>query len=345
MEEKLATLEKMKWRFYKNVDNPDDAKNYAEAIHDCLYEDLIELDEAKQEFEFILEQFPRLYRIRNFIAETLAPWEHQNIDEIIEALESLADYYHRNPEQEEIAESYAISLWLYYVHPEARNRSTVLNTLAELINDFPENETINEKYYDVLSLQDDRPSIDPDNSKKGIVSISHPKKISTEDEAKEYAYSLLYFANQQNNLPEIYRTYEKLESLSIRFPQSEYINECCAKTLYNALPYMDDSVIPELLEDLRAIQARSSSEEVAKVYALSLEDSPKVNIGIVEELSRIYKQFPMNESIIDSYGFILSSLVEDSNAQEDDRAEAFELFCELREDHPEVKSLEDYLSL
>lgn len=343
MDENLKTLEIMKKRFYQNLDNPDHAKNYAEVIHDCLYEDLIELDEAKQEFRFIQDQFPRLYRIRNFIAETLTPWEHQDISEVAETLELLENYYHRNPENETLAESYAISLWLYYCHPQAENRSSTLNTLSELLNAFPDNEVINEKYYDALAQQaDNNPEIEKVPLKKKAI-VHGPKPVRKENDAEQYAYSLLDFANRQNSLEESFRTYEKLDSLSKKYPKNDYIKECCAKALYDILPYIDDAAIPELLEDLRVYQTNSSSEEVARIYALCLEDSPKINMGIIEELKRIYEQYPLNKSIIDSYGYILSSFAKDTNFSQTRRSEARTILRELRSTHPEIDTLTDYL--
>lgn len=344
MLDKLDELERTKKLFYKNYDNPDYAKNYAEQLQVCLNEELITVDEAREEYEIIQEKFPRLYHIRNFFAEALAPWIFADIDEITDALSAVEDYYHRNPDNESLAESYALSLWLLYEHPKAQNRSAILESLSELINAFPDNDTISEKYYQVLDHQDDIVIAKTSSVAKRsvVVKTTASKPVQNETDAQKYAASLLAYAKRQNDPEELQKTFSKFESLCDQFPESEPIKECYASALYSAFSVYDDSLSSGFLEKLCEIQLTSSSAKVAEKYALMLEDCPKLNWGIIQEIKRVYSQFPNNESIVDSYAFLLSSFFKETTNLKEQKKDARELFADLCAAHPEHESLKDY---
>lgn len=242
MTKKLDNLQILKQLYLNNPGNPDHAKNYAEAIHDCLFDGLIGVEEAKREYEGIQNQFPRLYRIKNYIAETLSPWEHQDVNEIIEAVKSLDEYYHLNPEQESIAESFAISLWLLYCHPKATDRDSIINSLSELLNAFPENDTINDKYYDILDF--DEHSYETHNSLTDI-ELGIPTSNDTNrtpmfvEEAIANAQQLQDLSEQQTYYPDLVFTSECIATLAKEYPKNLQINECYIVSLYNCLPFTD----------------------------------------------------------------------------------------------------------
>ena len=344
MEGKLKELETNRSHFYKNYDNPDYAKNYAEHLQICLNEELISVDEAREEYEIIQEKFPRLYHIRNFFAEALAPWIFADIDEITEALSAVEDYYHRNPDNESLAESYALSLWLLYEHPKAQNRSATLETLSELINAFPDNDTISEKYYQVLEHQDDIVIAKTSSVAKRsvVVKTSASKPVQNESDAQKYAASLLAYAKRQNDLEELQKTFSKFESLCDQFPESEPIKESYASALYSAFSVYDKKILSSILEKMCELQSSSSSEKIAEKYALLLEDCPNLNWDIIQEIKQLYSQFPNSESIIDSYAYLLSSFFKETTNPKEQKSTARDLFADLCAAHPENESLKDY---
>ncbi len=344
MEGKLKELETNRSHFYKNYDNPDYAKNYAEHLQICLNEELISVDEAREEYEIIQEKFPRLYHIRNFFAEALAPWIFADIDEITEALSAVEDYYHRNPDNESLAESYALSLWLLYEHPKAQNRSATLETLSELINAFPDNDTISEKYYQVLEHQDDIVIAKTSSVAKRsvVVKTSASKPVQNESDEQKYAASLLAYAKHQNDLEELQKTFSKFESLCDQFPESEPIKESYASALYSAFSVYDEKILSSILEKMCELQSSSSSEKIAEKYALLLEDCPNLNWDIIQEIKQLYSQFPNSESIIDSYAYLLSSFFKETTNPKEQKSTARDLFADLCAAHPENESLKDY---
>lgn len=344
MPNNLDPLRETRELFYKNYDNPDYAKNYAEQLQASLNEEVITVDEAREEYEIIQEKFPRLYHIRNFFAEALAPWIFADIDEITEALSAVEDYYHRNPDNESLAESYALSLWLLYEHPKAQNRSAILETLSELINAFPDNDTISEKYYQVLDHQDDIVIAKTSSVAKRsvVVKTSASKPVQNESDAQKYAASLLAYAKRQNDLEELQKTFSKFESLCDQFPESEAIKEHYASALYSAFSVYDEKILSSILEKMCELQSSSSSEKIAEKYALLLEDCPNLNWGIIQEIKQLYSQFPNNESIIDSYAFLLSSFFKETSNLKEQKKDARELFDNLCAAHPEHESLKDY---
>lgn len=344
MLDNLDELERTRQQFYKNYDNPDYAKNYAEHLQVCLNEELISVDEAREEYEIIQEKFPRLYHIRNFFAEALAPWIFADIDEITEALSAVEDYYHRNPDNESLAESYALSLWLLYEHPKAQNRSATLETLSELINAFPDNDTISEKYYQVLEHQDDIVIAKTSSVAKRsvVVKTSASKPVQNESDAQKYAASLLAYAKRQNDLEELQKTFSKFESLCDQFPESEPIKESYASALYSAFSVYDEKILSSILEKMCELQSSSSSEKIAEKYALLLEDCPNLNWDIIQEIKQLYSQFPNSESIIDSYAFLLSSFFKETSNLKEQKKAARELFAELCATHPKNEALKDY---
>ena len=100
MEDLLAQLYQAKNEFYDNLNSADYAKNYAESLHDCLRDELIEPEDAREEYEVIQGLFPRLYRIKNYIGETLAPYQIERI-EVVENERKISNYlvkinYHSN---------------------------------------------------------------------------------------------------------------------------------------------------------------------------------------------------------------------------------------------------------
>lgn len=344
MLDKLDELERNKKHFYKNYDSPDYAKNYAEQLQVCLNEELITVDEAREEYEIIQEKFPRLYHIRNFFAEALAPWIFADIDEITEALSAVEDYYRRNPDNESLAESYALSLWLLYEHPKAQNRSAILETLSELINAFPDNDTISEKYYQVLDHQDDIVIAKTSSVAKRsvVVKTSASKPVQNETDAQKYAASLLAYAKHQNDLEELQKTFSKFESLCDQFPESEPIKESYASALYSAFSVYDEKILSSILEKMCKLQSSSSSEKIAEKYALLLEDCPNLNWDIIQEIKQLYSQFPNSESIIDSYAYLLSSFFKETTNPKEQKSTARDLFADLCAAHPENESLKDY---
>lgn len=337
----LDSLAHLRELFYANPENPDHAKNYAEAIRDCLFDELIDLDEAKDELLTIQQQFPRLYRIKNFIAETLAPWEIADIEEIEDALSDIEDYYHRNPENESLAESYALSLWLLYDHPQARNKDTVLSSLSELINAFPDNETIAEKYYQVLDLQEEVIITESKQGKPKRISIQEPKKLVSDGDALKYAKTLLAYVNQETGVKKIQKAFWKFDSLIEQFPHNECVKEYYAKALYSALSAYEEEKKDNILKNLSKLQSSSASTTVAEMYALALEEMPIIDWDTIQVLQSLYELFPRSESIIDSLGYALRTLLYNNRASTEKYDDALQLFDKLRAIHPEIDSLQD----
>lgn len=339
MEDKLAILRKNKTQFYKNYDDSDYAKNYAEQLQICLNDGLITVEDVKEEYDIIQSKYPRLYHIRNFFAEALAPWIFDDIEIVKETMVEVEDFYRRNPDNETLAESYALSLWLLFEHPKANNRDSILESFSELINAYPDNETISDKYYQVLELYDVFHNAEYIGNKTVAL-----HEIHSEEDAIQYANSLFEQSKKQDQMEELTKTIAKFNSLYKQFPDTELIKELYVKTLYDAIAIYDDDITCDYLELVRDIQRNSSSETIASIYALLLEDISSINWSIIEELGHLYEQFPSNDSIIDSYGFALSSIIKKQSTPPEMHDTATGLFLDLLEKHRELDFLLDYLS-
>lgn len=341
MIDKLAALDKTRKLFYKNYDDPDYAKNYAEQLQICLNDGLITVEDAREEYDTIQTKYPRLYHIKNFFAEALAPWVFEDIGVLSDTLAEVEDYYHRNPDNESLAESYALSLWLLFEHPKTNNRESILNSFSELINAFPDNETIVDKYYQVLALYDVFHI--NENATEKTVAMFEEKKILTESDAIEYAKTLFDYSKSQDQKDDLNILITKFDSLYKQFTDTESIKELYVKTLYNALALYDDNDSNNILDLVSEVQHNSSSETIASIYALILEDTSSITWEMIEELRNLYEKFPSNDSIIDSYGFALSSIIKKLPMPQKQHSAAISLFLELLNDHPESDFLLDYL--
>ena len=183
MDAKLEAMQKAQLAFDKHSDNPDYAKNYAESLHACVLNDLVDPDYARDEYKAILALFPRLYRIKNYMAETLTPYNPGSIEPLKKTVADLEDYYRRNPTQESLAEDYALALWLLLIHPDFDDYDDIIMSLSELLNNYPDNETISEKYFNALDFQTDvNSSIGPHK-----VTVSESKQLSDEEDICNYA--------------------------------------------------------------------------------------------------------------------------------------------------------------
>ena len=341
MNNNLTILENNRKLFYNNYDDPDYAKNYAEQLQVCLNDGLITVEDAKEEFENIQNKYPRLYHIRNFFAEALAPWIFDDIEIIEATVTEVEDYFHRNPDNESLAESYALSLWLLFEHPKARDRDSILESLSELINVFPDNETVADKYYQVLELYDvfqatvsatEQPFIDEES-----------KECLDEENAIKYAESLFEASKSLEREADFNITISRFDSLYTQFPDNEEIKKFYVLMIYNATTLLEDDEIGDLIEVVSKIQSSSTSETIAETYALMLEDASSINWEIIERLKDLYEAFPSNNSIIDSYGFALSSFINDQYYSNEQRNNAKYLLIDLFESHPENQSLIDYI--
>lgn len=343
MEDLLVQLYQAKNDFYDHLNSADYAKNYAESLHDCLRDELIEPEEAREEYEVIQGLFPRLYRIKNYIGETLAPYQIERIEVVEETTATLEDYYHRNPEVEQAAEDYALALWLLYSHPESKNHEAILATLSELLNAFPDNETICDKYYQVLDTQEDHsPSRKDTTPKKVKVVIS--KKLSTEDDACKYAKTLCDIAIQQTDEEEIVKTCKKLLSFSEKHPANHQVHLYCANAFYNVLDNLNqESNRSTLLVWFKALSDFATFERVDELYANVLEDLPTINIGILDDLKELLEKYPENNSILDSYGYALSKVIFEQGYSKEYKQLAHERFVTLQNNYPENENLSDLL--
>lgn len=343
MEDLLAQLYQSKNEFYDHLNSADYAKNYAESLHDCLRDELIEPDEAREEYEVIQGLFPRLYRIKNYIGETLAPYQIERIEVVEETVATLEDYYHRNPEVEQAAEDYALALWLLYCHPESKDHKTILATLSELLNAFPDNETICDKYYQVLDTEEDFAPSKKDTTPKKVKVII-PKRLSTEEDACKYSKTLSDIACQQTDEEEMVKTCERLLSFSEKHPANHQVHLNCANAFFNVFDNLNqESNRSLLLVKFKALSDFSASEKVDELYANVLEDLPTINIGILDDLVGLLDKHPDNDSILDSYGYALSKVILEKGYSKDYKQLARERFASLQQSHPENEDLGDLL--
>ena len=343
MEDLLAQLYQAKNEFYDNLNSADYAKNYAESLHDCLRDELIEPEEAREEYEVIQGLFPRLYRIKNYIEETLAPYQIERIEVVEETTATLEDYYHRNPEVEQAAEDYALALWLLYSHPESKNHEAILATLSELLNAFPDNETICDKYYQVLDTEEEFASSKKDTTPKKVKVII-PKRLSTEEDACKYSKTLSDIASQQTDEEEMVKTCERLLSFSEKHPTNQQVHLNCANAFFNVFDNLNkESNRNVLLVEFKTLSDLAASGKVDELYANVLEDLPTINIGILDDLKQLLNNYPENNSILDSYGYALSRVISEQGYSKEYKQLARERFSSLQQAYPGNADLSELL--
>lgn len=343
----IEILKDLEEKYKHNESDSEVAADYADQLFHCFEQQLIDSEKAYKPLVSINLRFPRIERINLYLSQVLTPSYSDSIDEILQAMDVLDKSFYSNPEHEVIAESYAIALWLYAQKNNSSDNSDTLNKLAELLNSFPDNSVINEKYHNVLDRQEDA-TIIPAKFATPKVKAKRIQNL-TEQQAAGYAESLCNLSKEQYEIEEVTATCGKLKKLCASFPSSETIATFYVDALYDMISFSEKDVALEALDAIKGIYSNhKESEKIAELYVNAIEetisfeeDDSKEFIDVIETLSTT---FDNNRSILDSFAYALYSQVKSKQNSTFTRKEAREKLKNLCDRYPENNDIHAYYS-
>lgn len=343
----IEILKDLEEKYKHNESDSEVAADYADQLFHCFEQHLIDADKAYKPLVSINLRFPRIERINLYLSQVLTPSYSDSVDEILQAMDVLDKSFYSNPEHEVIAESYAIALWLYAQKNNSSDNSDILNKLAELLNSFPDNSVISEKYHNVLDMQEDA-TIIPAKFATPKVKAKKIQNLS-EEQATGYAESLCNFSKEQYEIEEVTATCGKLQKLCISYPSSETIAAFYVDALYNMITFSEKEVALEALDVIKGIYSNhKESERIAELYVNAIEET--INFeeddskGFMEVIETLSSTFDNNRSILDSFAYALYSQVKSKQNSTFTRKEAREKLKKLCDRYPESDDIQAYYS-
>lgn len=347
LNKELSLLSELEEKYNDNLSDSEIAADYADQLFRCFEEQLIDTENAYNPLVSINTRFPRIERVNEYLSKVLTPSTSDTIEELVTSMGVLNKSFYSNPKNEIIAESYAITLSLYAEKNQDSDISEPLNKLAELINLFPDNELIDEKYHSVLDMQEDSTII----PMQYITPKVKAKKVKhlTENQAVGYAETLCNLSKEQEVSADVIETCSKLNKLCNNYPTNKGIAVFYADALYNMISFIDDGMAEKTLTTIEQLyELHDDSEEIAEIFVNAIEEAIDFSkegchyyLVIIEAIA---SRFDANQSILDSYAYALYTQIKTKNNPPKLKKDAREKLLDLCNQHPDNNDIQAYYS-